>query len=48
VIVVSVLPDADTEYAGLDVIFRSKPCDPEDLISLVRTALHSPDRKASA
>ena len=48
VIVISGLPDADTEYAGLDVIFRSKPCDPEDLISLVRTALHSPDRKASA
>jgi len=48
VIVISGLPDADTEYAGLDVIFRSKPCDPEDLISLVRTALHSPPRKASA
>jgi DNA-binding response OmpR family regulator len=41
VIVISGLPDADTEYTGLDVIFRMKPCDPEDLISLVRNALKS-------
>ena len=39
VIVISGLPDAGTEYAGLNVIFRVKPCDPEDLIALVRTAL---------
>jgi len=39
VIVISGLPDADAEYAGLNVIFRSKPCDPEDLISLVVRAL---------
>jgi DNA-binding response OmpR family regulator len=39
VIVISGLPDADTEYAGLNVIFRVKPCDPEDLIALVRSAL---------
>jgi len=39
VIVISGLPDAETEYAGLNVIFRVKPCDPEDLIALVRTAL---------
>lgn len=45
VIVISGLPDADTEYAGLDVTFRMKPCDPEDLITLVRNALKS---KASA
>src|SRR5947209_7760890 len=41
VIVISGLPDAETEYAGLNVIFRVKPCDPEDLIALVRTALKS-------
>jgi DNA-binding response OmpR family regulator len=40
VIVISGLPDAETEYAGLNVIFRVKPCDPEDLIALVRTALN--------
>jgi CheY-like chemotaxis protein len=39
VIVISGLPDADSEYAGLNVIFRVKPCDPEDLIALVRLAL---------
>jgi DNA-binding NtrC family response regulator len=39
VIVISGLPDADSEYTGLNVIFRTKPCDPEDLISLVETAL---------
>ncbi len=39
VIVISGLTDADEEYAGLNVIFRVKPCDPEDLIALVRTAL---------
>jgi DNA-binding response OmpR family regulator len=39
VIVISGLADADTEYAGLNVIFRVKPCDPEDLIALVKTAL---------
>jgi len=45
VIVISGLPDADSEYAGLDVIFRVKPCDPEDLIALVKSALNL---KASA
>jgi DNA-binding response OmpR family regulator len=48
VIVISGQPDADSEYAGLDVIFRNKPCEPEDLISLVRTALNGTKDKASA
>lgn len=39
VIVISGLTDADAAYAGLNVIFRVKPCDPEELIALVRTAL---------
>lgn len=39
VIVISGLADADSEYAGLNVIFRVKPCDPEDLIALVKSAL---------
>lgn len=39
VIVISGLPDADSEYAGLNVIFRVKPCDPEDLIALVKSSL---------
>jgi CheY-like chemotaxis protein len=48
VIVISGLPDAEGEYSGLNVIFRAKPCDPEDLISLVKMALKDPECKASA
>lgn len=48
VIVISGLADADAEYDGLNVIFRVKPCDPEDLISLVKSALDDPECKASA
>lgn len=48
VIVISGQPDADAEYAGLDVVFRNKPCDPEDLIALVRAALSDSQGKASA
>ena len=48
VIVISGLPDADQEYNGLNVIFRLKPCDPEELITLVRTALDWPEQRASA
>ncbi len=48
IIVISGLPDVDTEYDGLNVIFRTKPCDPEDLIALVNTALKDPKRRASA
>lgn len=40
VVVISGLADAETEYTDLNVIFRVKPCDPEDLISLVKTALN--------
>jgi DNA-binding response OmpR family regulator len=39
VIVLSGLPGAETEYEGLGVIFRSKPCPPADIISLVRRSL---------
>ena len=48
VIVISGLPDADTEYNGMNVIFRLKPCDPEDLIALVQGALGNPQHRASA
>lgn len=41
VIVISGLPDADSEYAGLNVIFRVKPCEPDDLIALVRNVLQT-------
>jgi DNA-binding response OmpR family regulator len=41
VIVISGLPDAEAEYAGLNVIFRAKPCDPDDLISLVKGCIRT-------
>lgn len=40
VIVISGLAEAEEQYDGLNVIFRIKPCDPESLIELVRTALN--------
>lgn len=49
VIVVSGLAEAEQEYANLSVIFRTKPCEPEDLIGLVKTALSTdPRNRASA
>ena len=48
VIVISGLPDADQDYQGLNIIFRLKPCDPEDLIALVRKAIDGPEFRASA
>ena len=39
VIVISGLPGAEAEYAGLGVIFRQKPCPPPELIALVRDTM---------
>jgi len=41
VIVISGLPDADAEYSGLNVTFRMKPCEPDELIALVRAKLEA-------
>ncbi len=48
VIVISGMPDADQEYSDLNVIFRLKPCDPDELIALVKSVLKRPDQRASA
>ncbi len=48
VIVISGLPDADQEYSDLNVIFRLKPCDPDELITLVKSVLKRSDQRASA
>lgn len=48
VIVISGLADAEEEYKGLDVIFRTKPCDPEDLISLLQSILRHSGKKVTA
>lgn len=39
VIVITGLPEAESEYAGLGVTFRQKPCPPPELIALVRNAM---------
>jgi CheY-like chemotaxis protein len=49
VIVISGLAEAEQEYGDLSVIFRTKPCEPEDLIALVKTTLSKhPRNRASA
>jgi len=48
VIVISGLPDADVEYAGLSITFRIKPCEPDDLIALVQQSLEGFPYRASA
>jgi CheY-like chemotaxis protein len=39
VVVLSGLPDAESSYEGLDVVFRLKPFDPDSLIRLVQELL---------
>lgn len=41
VIVVTGLAEAESDYAGLGVTFRQKPCPPEELIALVRARMAS-------
>lgn len=48
VVVISGLAEAEQAYDGLNVIFRVKPCDPEDLINLAKTALGNGGQRASA
>jgi len=49
IIVISGMAEAEQEYADLSVIFRTKPCEPEDLINLVKTTLSKdPRSRASA
>lgn len=40
VIVVSGMPEADAAYEGLNVRFLMKPCEPEDLIATIKSALN--------
>lgn len=39
VIVISGLAEAEQEYAGMDILFRQKPCPPPELIKLVQAAV---------
>jgi CheY-like chemotaxis protein len=42
IVVLSGLPEAEQEYQGMDVYFRLKPVQPEELIELSRTLLYPP------
>ncbi len=48
VIVLSGLADAGSEYAGMEVVFRSKPFPPTELIELVRSSLARADQRRGA
>ena len=48
IIVISGLPDADREYQELNIIFRLKPLEPEDLITLVQSTLGGGSKRRSA
>lgn len=49
IIVLSGLPDAESEYQGLDVVFRAKPFPPLELIELVRSSLaRAPKQRGAA
>ena len=39
VIVITGLPEAESEYTGLNVVFRHKPCPPPELIALLRESM---------
>ena len=42
IVVLSGLPEAEREYDGMEVYFRLKPLQPEELIELSRTLLYPP------
>jgi CheY-like chemotaxis protein len=42
IVVLSGLPEAESQYEGMDVQFRLKPIQPQELIDLARTLLFPP------
>ena len=42
IVVLSGLPEAESQYEGMDVYFRLKPIQPQELIELSRTLLFPP------
>jgi len=48
IVVLSGLPDAVSEYEGLEVVFRAKPFPPPELIELVRSSLVEANRHRGA
>jgi len=48
VIVLSGLAEAESEYAGMEVVFRPKPLPPPELIALVKASLAVAERRRGA
>ncbi len=48
VIVLSGLAEAETEYEGLNIVFRQKPVPPPELIALVRHIVNANGNQAGA
>ena len=48
IIVLSGLPEAESEYAGLNVVFRPKPLPPQELIDLLRSSLDQGQKQGAA
>ena len=48
IVVLSGLPEAESEYQGMNVVFRCKPFPPAELIELVRASLEHPDHHEGA
>lgn len=48
VIVISGLCEAEDDYRGLEVVFRTKPFDPEELIALILATLSASGNRATA
>ena len=48
IIVLSGMPDAMSDYKGLEVVFRAKPFPPPELIELVRLSLAEANRHRGA
>jgi DNA-binding response OmpR family regulator len=48
VIVISGLSEAEDDYMGLGVVFRTKPLDPEELIALLLAILSASGNRATA
>jgi DNA-binding response OmpR family regulator len=48
VIVISGLSEAEDDYRGLEVVFRTKPLAPEELIALIRASLSASGNRATA
>jgi DNA-binding response OmpR family regulator len=42
ILVLSGLPDAESEYVGMNVVYRLKPIPPEELIQLTRSLREDP------